>query len=73
VKSKVVAFVALLLIFGGAFCVVSEPFQIAFCDPGNKPHQAVPQAEALHRAATQCPEEDQVATTRDVKNLNNNI
>ena len=36
-KSKVVAFVVLLLVIGGAFCVVSEPFQIAFCDPGNKP------------------------------------
>lgn len=37
VKGKMVAFVVLLLIIGGAFCAVSEPLAVAFGDPPNPP------------------------------------
>lgn len=32
-KGKIVAFVVLLLIIGGAFCVASDLFHVALCDP----------------------------------------
>jgi len=33
VNGKIVAFVALLLVLGGAFCVAIEPCTVALCDP----------------------------------------
>jgi len=33
VNGKIVAFVALLLVLGGAFCVAFEPCTVALCDP----------------------------------------
>lgn len=41
-NGKIVAFVALLLVFGCAFCVAFEPCTVAFCDPKYPPNSGGP-------------------------------
>jgi len=42
VNGKIVAFVALLLVLGGAFCVAFEPCTVALCDPKHPPNSGGP-------------------------------